>query len=34
MKQMGQIMNQATALAAGGADGKRLSSAVRAKLQA
>ncbi|OZG26182.1 glutamyl-tRNA amidotransferase [Williamsia sp. 1138] len=33
MKQMGQIMNQATALAAGGADGKRLSSAVRAKLQ-
>ncbi|PYE16909.1 hypothetical protein DFR67_107153 [Williamsia limnetica] len=34
MKQMGQIMNQATALAAGRADGKRLSSAVRAKLQA
>lgn len=33
MKQMGQIMNQATALAAGGADGKRLSSAVRARLQ-
>lgn len=33
MKQMGQIMGQATALAAGRADGKRLSSAVRARLQ-
>ncbi|HEY9315065.1 GatB/YqeY domain-containing protein [Williamsia sp.] len=33
MKQMGQIMGQATALAAGRADGKRLSAAVRARLQ-
>lgn len=32
MKQMGQVMKAATAAAAGQADGKRLSAAVRAKL--
>lgn len=32
MKQMGQVMRAATAAAAGQADGKRLSAAVRAKL--
>lgn len=33
MRQMGQVMGHATELAAGRADGKRLSSAVRARLQ-
>ena len=33
MRQMGQVMGHATKLAAGRADGKRLSSAVRARLQ-
>jgi uncharacterized protein YqeY len=33
MRQMGQVMGHATTLAAGRADGKRLSSAVRARLQ-
>lgn len=32
MKQMGQVMKEATAKAAGRADGKRLSAAVRARL--
>lgn len=34
MKQMGQVMRQATAKAAGRADGKRLSAAVKAALSA
>ena len=33
MRQMGQVMGRATKLAAGRADGKRLSSAIRARLQ-
>jgi uncharacterized protein YqeY len=33
MRQMGQVMGHATTLAAGRADGKRLSSAVRSRLQ-
>ncbi|SIR95302.1 GatB/YqeY domain-containing protein [Williamsia sterculiae] len=33
MRQMGQVMKVATGLAAGGADGKRLSTAVRARLR-
>ncbi len=32
MRQMGQVMKVATAAAAGGVDGKRLSTAVRARL--
>ena len=32
MKQMGQVMKAATAAAAGQVDGKRLSTAVRARL--
>jgi uncharacterized protein len=32
MKQMGQVMKAATAIAAGKADGSRLSAAVRARL--
>lgn len=34
MKQMGQVMAKANALAAGRADGKRLSAAVKERLQA
>ena len=32
MKQMGQVMKAATAIAAGKADGSRLSAAVKARL--